>query len=70
MSLPKIMIIDDSEMMRKFLQLNCLKLGDPVAYGSAEEALENLTLDNLPDIILLDLKLAKYKWQRTFDKTI
>ena len=57
MSLARIMIIDDCDMMRKFLEMYCTKLGKVSAFNNVEDALNNLSIETLPDIIVLDLNL-------------
>jgi len=57
MSLARIMIIDDCDMMRKFLEMYCTKLGKVSAFNNVEDALDNLSIETLPDIIILDLNL-------------
>ncbi len=52
-----IMIVEDCEMMRKFLKIYCEKLGKVITYESANEALQSLTVKNIPDLIVSDLNL-------------
>jgi two-component system response regulator QseB len=54
------MIVEDCEMMRKFLQLYCSKLGRISTYIDAHQAKEALTINNIPDLIILDLNLPGF----------
>lgn len=53
----QIFIIDDCEMMRQFLTTYLSGSGMVRAYGSGTEALDALSLENWPDVIVLDLNL-------------
>jgi two-component system, OmpR family, alkaline phosphatase synthesis response regulator PhoP len=59
LELKKILVVDDEEPISSYLQKKFTKLGFIVYIaGDGEEAL-NQAFSNLPDIILLDVKLPK-----------
>lgn len=59
MAIKKILVVDDEESISSYLQRKFTKLGFTVYIaGDGEEAL-NQAFSNLPDIILLDVKLPK-----------
>ncbi len=59
MEIKKIMIVDDEEIISSYLQKKLTKLGYTVCVaGDGEEALAQ-AFKNLPDFILLDVKLPK-----------
>jgi DNA-binding response OmpR family regulator len=57
--MPKLLIIDDDEAVRKVLRFRLKNSYEIVDTGSAEEALA-LALHEKPDAILLDLMMPKY----------
>ena len=57
MKKPYIFIIEDCDMMRQFLETYLAKSGIIQAFGSGQEAIQALSLDNWPDVIILDLNL-------------
>ncbi len=59
MVLHKILVVDDEESISSYLQRKFTKMGFTVYIaGDGEEALKQ-AFSNLPDIILLDVKLPK-----------
>lgn len=59
MEIKKIMIVDDEKIISSYLEKKLTKLGYTVCVaGDGEEALA-LAFRNLPDFILLDVKLPK-----------
>jgi len=56
---PKLLVVDDEEPMRKLIRLNLGDTYDIVDTGEPEEALA-LALEHKPDAILLDLRMPKY----------
>ena len=59
MEIKKIMIVDDEEIISSYLQKKLTKLGYTVyVAGDGEEALAK-AFRNLPDFILLDVKLPR-----------
>jgi two-component system, OmpR family, alkaline phosphatase synthesis response regulator PhoP len=59
MEIKKIMIVDDEEIISSYLQKKLTKLGYTVyVAGDGEEALAK-AFQNLPDFILLDVKLPR-----------
>lgn len=57
--MPKILIVDDDEQMRKVLRFRLKNSYEIIDTGSPEEALA-LALQQRPDAILLDLMMPKY----------
>ena len=59
MEIKKILVVDDEESICSYLQRKLVKLGYTVYTAEdGEEAIEQ-AFSNLPDIILLDVKLPK-----------
>jgi DNA-binding response OmpR family regulator len=52
-----IFIVEDCEMMRQFLTVYLAGSGEVHAFASGSEALDALSLENWPDVIILDLNL-------------
>ncbi len=50
-------VIEDCDMMRQFLSTYLAGISEVHAFSSGLEAIENLGLDNWPDVIILDLNL-------------
>jgi len=63
MKKPHIFIIEDCDMMRLFLQTYLAKSGIIQAFASGREAIQALSLDNWPDVIILDLNLPDIQGQ-------
>jgi twitching motility two-component system response regulator PilH len=57
--MPRILIVDDDEAMRKVLRFRLKESYEIIETGSPEEALA-LALQQRPDAILLDLMMPKY----------
>ncbi len=57
--MPKLLIIDDDESLRKVLRFRLKDSYDILDSSSAEEAL-TLALQHKPDAILLDLMMPRY----------
>lgn len=57
--MPKLLVVDDEQAMRKLIRLNLSDTYDVVDTGQPEEALA-LALEHKPDAILLDLRMPKY----------
>jgi CheY-like chemotaxis protein len=57
--MPRILVIDDEDAIRKLLRFRLKDSYEIVDTGSPEEALA-LALENRPDAILLDLAMPKY----------
>ena len=64
----KIMIIDDCDMMRQFLEMQCLEFGKVESHNTALSALEALSLNNIPDAIILDLNLPDMHGKKFLQK--
>jgi response regulator RpfG family c-di-GMP phosphodiesterase len=56
---PRLLVVDDEEAMRKLVRLNLGDTYEIVDTGEPEHALA-LALENKPDAILLDLRMPKY----------
>jgi CheY-like chemotaxis protein len=59
MNMPKLLIVDDDESVRKLLRFRLKNSYEMIDTGSPEEALA-LTLQEKPDAILLDLMMPRY----------
>src|ERR1700674_2276297 len=57
--MPKILIVDDDESMRRLLRLNLADQYEVFETGKPEEALA-LALEHKPDAVLLDLRMPGY----------
>jgi DNA-binding response OmpR family regulator len=57
--MPKILIVDDDESIRRLLRLNLADLYEVFDTGKPEEALA-LALEHKPDAVLLDLRMPGY----------
>ena len=57
--MPKILIVDDDEAIRRLVRINLLDLYQIFDTGQPEEALA-LALEHKPDAILLDLRMPGY----------
>jgi DNA-binding response OmpR family regulator len=59
MAIKKILIVDDEELIYTYLQKKLTKLGFHVSVATDGEGALKQALNNLPDVILLDVKLPK-----------
>ena len=57
--MPKLLIVDDEEAVRRLIRLNLMEFYEIVDTGNPEEALA-LALEHKPDAILLDLRMPRY----------
>jgi CheY-like chemotaxis protein len=57
--MPRILIVDDDEAIRRLVRLNLTDLYEIFDTGQPEEALA-LALEHKPDAILLDLRMPGY----------
>ena len=57
--MPKLLIVDDEEPVRRLLRLNLMDSYEIVDTGEPEQALA-LALEHKPDAILLDLRMPRY----------
>ncbi len=57
--MPKLLVVDDEEAMRRLLRLNLSDKYEIVDTGDPDQALA-LALEHKPDAILLDLRMPKY----------
>lgn len=57
MKKPHIIIIEDCDMMRQFLSTYLSGTATIHAYDRGYDALQSLSLENFPDVIILDLNL-------------
>jgi CheY-like chemotaxis protein len=57
--MPKLLIVDDEEPVRRLIRLNLMDAYEIVDTGEPEQALA-LALEHKPDAILLDLRMPRY----------
>ena len=60
MKTPKLMVIDDCDLMRKFIELQCKKIGEVYCFEDGLTAIKSISIDFKPDLIILDLNLPNF----------
>ena len=68
MKTPKLMVIDDCDLMRKFIELQCSKIGKVYSFRDGLTAINSISIDFMPDLIVLDLNLPKFSGKQFLNK--